>query len=131
MKHTRTGIFVLKAALLFCASLVMSQYLNAQSAADRLSARRGDNGEAKAREADSTLAAAGDPASRYVLGGVIEAEGSFLRQVEKRDSVLIGDQLWYGVLLKDVADGTVFPNSRKASWTKWRCLPLGWLIRLL
>ena len=48
----------MKAALLFCASLVMSQSLNAQSAADRLSARRGDNGEAKAREADSTLAAA-------------------------------------------------------------------------
>jgi len=35
-------------------------------------------------------------------------EGSFLRQLQKRDSVLVGDQLQYGVLLKDVEDGTRF-----------------------
>ena len=107
MKHTRTGIFLLKAALLLGAAVAFVPSLNAQSAADRLSASRGGNNEANAR-ADSTLAAAGDPASRYILGGVIETEGSFLRQVEKRDSILIGDQIWYGVLLKDVADGTLF-----------------------
>jgi len=35
-------------------------------------------------------------------------EGSFLRQLQKRDSVLIGDQLSYGVALKDVTPGTEF-----------------------
>lgn len=41
-------------------------------------------------------------------GDRIEMEGSFLRQLQKRDSVLIGDQLQYGVLLRDVKEGTRF-----------------------
>jgi hypothetical protein len=42
-------------------------------------------------------------------------EGSFLRPLQKRDSVLIADQLMYGVLLKDVAEGTrfAFPDYSK------------------
>ena len=80
--------------------------VGAQTAADRLSASRGrDDNSAKA---DSALAAAQDPAKRYILGGIIEMEGSFLRPTTPRDSVLIGDQLWYGILLKDVAEGTGF-----------------------
>lgn len=41
-------------------------------------------------------------------GGVIAMTGSFLRPMQKRDSVLIGDQLLYGVLLKDVTENTGF-----------------------
>ena len=41
-------------------------------------------------------------------GDRIEMEGSFLRHLQKRDSVLIGDQLQYGVLLRDVKEGTRF-----------------------
>ncbi|MBR1873024.1 MAG: hypothetical protein IJ795_07450 [Bacteroidales bacterium] len=43
-----------------------------------------------------------------LLQGIIPMEGSFLRQMQKRDSVLIGDQLQYGVLLEDVTEGTSF-----------------------
>ena len=39
-------------------------------------------------------------------GGVIPSEGAFLRNTQERDSVLIGDQLDYGFLLKDVPEGT-------------------------
>lgn len=39
-------------------------------------------------------------------GGVITFdEGSFLRQNQKRDSILIGDQLQYGATVKDLVDG--------------------------
>lgn len=41
-------------------------------------------------------------------GGIIPMEGSFLRQRQQRDSVLIGDQLDYGITLKDVTPGTEF-----------------------
>ena len=48
-------------------------------------------------------------------GGVIAMEGSFLRPVQKRDSVLIADQLEYGVSIKGIAEGTglVFPDYSK------------------
>lgn len=39
---------------------------------------------------------------------VIEMKGSFLRQLQKRDSVLIGDQLEYGMRLDNIAEGTMF-----------------------
>ena len=42
------------------------------------------------------------------LAGVIPMEGSFLRNEQKRDSVLIGDRMHYGVRLETVADGTRF-----------------------
>lgn len=38
--------------------------------------------------------------------GVREMEGSFLEPLEKRDSILIADQLRYGFVLKDVVEGT-------------------------
>lgn len=45
-------------------------------------------------------------------GGIIAVKGSFLNQLQKRDSVLIGDQLDYGFLLENVAEGTAlaFPD---------------------
>ena len=48
-------------------------------------------------------------------GGVIAMESSFLRPVQKRDSVLIADQLEYGVSIKGIAEGTglVFPDYSK------------------
>lgn len=39
-------------------------------------------------------------------GSVVPSEGAFLRNVQERDSVLIGDQLDYGFLLKAVPEGT-------------------------
>lgn len=39
---------------------------------------------------------------------VIDMKGSFLRQEQKRDSVLIGDQLDYGVKLESIVEGTSF-----------------------
>ena len=44
---------------------------------------------------------------RTAGGIVIESEDSFLEQFQERDSVLIGDQLRYGLHLKDVPAGTV------------------------
>lgn len=41
-------------------------------------------------------------------GKVVKLDGSFLEPLQKRDSVLIGDQFRYGFHLKDVAEGTVF-----------------------
>lgn len=42
----------------------------------------------------------------------VHKDGEFLRQLQQRDSILIGDQLEYGFRLNDVADGTVlgFPK---------------------
>ena len=40
-------------------------------------------------------------------GGVVSTTGSFLTPLQVRDSVLIGDQMWFGVSLKDVKSGTV------------------------
>lgn len=42
----------------------------------------------------------------------VHMDGEFLRQIQQRDSILIGDQLEYGFKLNDVADGTVlgFPE---------------------
>lgn len=40
--------------------------------------------------------------------GLVRMDGSFLQQLQKRDSVLIGDQLLYGVTLGDVEEGTAF-----------------------
>ena len=51
--------------------------------------------------AQTPAAVKGQPA-----GKVIDMEGSFLRQVQERDSILIADQLDYGFLLKDVEEGT-------------------------
>ncbi|MCR5003474.1 MAG: hypothetical protein K5984_03810 [Bacteroidales bacterium] len=39
-------------------------------------------------------------------GKVIHSENSFLRQLQKRDSVLIFDQLQYGFSMKDIPSGT-------------------------
>ena len=39
-------------------------------------------------------------------GQVVDVEGSFLEPLQKRDSVLIGDQFRYGFHLKDVPEGT-------------------------
>ena len=41
-------------------------------------------------------------------GKVVLLQGSFLEQLQPRDSVLVADQLRYGVHLKDVAEGTGF-----------------------
>lgn len=40
--------------------------------------------------------------------GFLRMEGSFLRQLQERDSVLIGDQVLYGVSLENVEEGTAF-----------------------
>ncbi len=49
----------------------------------------------------------GIPRDRWV-----HKDGEFLRQLQQRDSILIGDQLEYGFRLNDVADGTIlgFPK---------------------
>ena len=41
-------------------------------------------------------------------GGIIDMKGSFLRQLQKRDSVLVADQLQYGFKLDNVEEGTGF-----------------------
>lgn len=40
--------------------------------------------------------------------GFVRMEGSFLHQLQQRDSILIGDQVLYGVTLEDVEEGTGF-----------------------
>lgn len=42
----------------------------------------------------------------------MHADGEFLRQLQQRDSILIGDQLEYGFLMEDLEDGTIlgFPE---------------------
>ncbi len=47
-------------------------------------------------------------ALRAQEGGIVQMQGSFLEQLQPRDSVLIADQLRYGVHLKEVAEGTGF-----------------------
>lgn len=54
------------------------------------------------------LAAPEDTSFKAAPGKVISMEGSFLRPLHKRDSILIADQLFYGAVLKDVAEGTAF-----------------------
>ena len=39
---------------------------------------------------------------------IVPGEGAFLQQLQKRDSILIGDQLMYGFDLHEVPEGTVF-----------------------
>ncbi|MBQ8071506.1 MAG: hypothetical protein IJ202_11725 [Bacteroidales bacterium] len=93
----------------FAVTLLACFPSGAQSAADRLSKSRGGASSSDTpADTSSVRTAPVDPSSVYILGGQIQMEGSFLRQETKRDSVLIGDQLWYGVLLKDVAEGTLF-----------------------
>lgn len=41
-------------------------------------------------------------------GGIVAMKGAFLAQMQQRDSVLIGDQLLYGVELRLVEEGTRF-----------------------
>lgn len=65
------------------------------------------SGKAENPEPD-LVSAPGDSSFRGTPGKVISAGGAFLRQMNKRDSVLIADQLLYGALLKDVAEGTLF-----------------------
>ncbi len=48
------------------------------------------------------------PSAAPQPGGVIEMPAAFLRPLTQRDSVLVGDQLFYGVLLEDVTEGTRF-----------------------
>ena len=52
------------------------------------------------------------PVAAQAAAAVVPGGESFLRPLQQRDSVLIGDQLRYGVLLKDVAEGTqlAFPR---------------------
>lgn len=47
----------------------------------------------------------------------LHADGEFLRQLQKRDSILIGDQLEYGFILEDMEDGTLlgFPEIASSS----------------
>ncbi len=46
------------------------------------------------------------PAVMYAGGRRIDAGDAFLEPLQKRDSVLVADQLRYGVVLQDVKDGT-------------------------
>ena len=41
-------------------------------------------------------------------GAVVNMQGSFLQPLQQRDSVLIADQVFYGIELKQVEEGTVF-----------------------
>lgn len=54
-----------------------------------------------------TLAAVTDTAM-FRNGRVVPMSGVFLQQIQKRDSVLIADQLLYGFELRQVEDGTRF-----------------------
>ena len=47
-----------------------------------------------------------------IPGKVVEMEGSFLEQIQERDSVLIADQLRYGFDLKQVEEGTVLGHAQ-------------------
>ncbi len=46
--------------------------------------------------------------SAAVSGAERDADGVFLRHLQKRDSVLVGDRVRYGVKLEKVEDGTTF-----------------------
>ncbi len=41
-------------------------------------------------------------------GKVVNMQGSFLQPLQERDSILIADQIFYGIELKQVEEGTVF-----------------------
>lgn len=42
-----------------------------------------------------------------LISGIIPGKGAFLEQLQKRDSILIADQLSYGFELEDIKEGTV------------------------
>lgn len=46
--------------------------------------------------------------SMVVPDGVVKMDSAFLRQLQERDSVLIGDRLQYGAYLENVEEGTEF-----------------------
>lgn len=68
-----------------------------------------------------TLAEASSPADTVVRpqGGIIPMKGVFLAPRTQRDSVLIGDQLMYGVELRLVEEGTEF------AFPQWQNDPRG------
>lgn len=68
--------------------------------------------------------AAVEPADTTVRpqGGIIAMKGAFLAPREQRDSVLIGDQLLYGVELRLVEEGTQF------AFPEWKNDPRGGII---
>lgn len=57
-------------------------------------------------------------ASQGLFAQVIETEGSFLTQLQERDSVLVADQLLYGFELKGVEDSTALALP---DWTEGFC----------
>lgn len=61
--------------------------------------------------------------------GVVRMDGAFLHQMQKRDSVLIGDQLQYGVSLEKVEEGTEFmlPDLSKGLMDSIEVVS-GWLV---
>ena len=64
----------------------------------------------------SAVSAAGQEpsavADTVLRGSVVPMNGVFLRQLQERDSILVADQLYYGVNLEKVKEGTqfVFPE---------------------
>ena len=50
--------------------------------------------------------------SAQIPGKVVEMKGSFLEQIQERDSVLIADQLRYGFDLTQVEEGTVLGHAQ-------------------
>ena len=71
-----------------------------------------------------TVAEASAPADTLVKpqGGIIAMKGAFLAPRTQRDSVLIGDQLMYGVELRLVEEGTGF------AFPEWKNDPRGGLV---
>lgn len=51
---------------------------------------------------------ASEPAGQAGTGGIVNAGETFLEQLQKRDSVLVADQLKYGFKLSGVKEGTMF-----------------------
>lgn len=94
--------------------LALSVLSPAQSTADRIAGARGqqgaplfENDSARMERLSRRWAQVKDLPTGSRDGGVIAIEGSFLKNTEERDSVLIGDQVWFGVSLKDVSTGTM------------------------
>ena len=71
-----------------------------------------------------TVAVASAPADTIVkpTGGIIPMKGAFLAQRTQRDSILIGDQLMYGVELRLVEEGTGF------AFPEWQNDPRGGIV---
>ena len=71
-----------------------------------------------------TVAEAPAPADTLVMpqGGIIAMKGAFLAPRTQRDSILIGDQLMYGVELRLVEEGTAF------AFPEWKNDPRGGVI---